>query len=67
MRIKIDTIINAELPRCPELFKNREKEDVLYDVFCANWSPREDSTILNEYDVAIRRKQKLIILDITEF
>lgn len=63
MRIKIDTIINAELPRCPELFKNREKEDV----FCANWSPREDSTILNEYDIAIRRKQKLIILDITEF
>lgn len=29
MRIKIDTIINTELPRCPELFKNREKEDVL--------------------------------------
>lgn len=63
MRIKIDTIINTELPRCPELFKNREKEDVFY----ANWSPREDSTILNEYDIAIRRKQKLIILDITEF
>lgn len=60
MRIKIDTIINTELPRCPELFKNREKEDVLYDVFCVNWTSRED-------DVAIRRKQKLIILDISEF
>lgn len=29
MRIKIDIIINTELPRRTELFKNREKGDVL--------------------------------------
>lgn len=33
MRIKIDIIINTELPRRTELFKNREKGD--YKKFCS--------------------------------